>query len=249
VKSIGVSSGVNVQAKTTTSASGALHILNVQLASWSQWSNTYVAAMGMMKSANGLDYAATPGAATAFTNLLVVNAVAAGMPLPKPTQAADGVLAGCGKEWYDTDTDARGPMCSAIDFCCNGEIDFNTGKTLCTDFMSCRGKPPPPMLLGVSGSTGAGSGSEGEGGPDDASSCGIPAGGCAQAGLVNAMLQPGCCEAPVGPCTSGGSYSSCTDGCGNTWYEYNGQIYGPCAPGDSACLTSQATAVGTACAQ
>lgn len=124
-----------------------IHLLSGGLslaASVPQWLSAYPGAIRLMQNANGLDFAATAGAATAFAKVLAMAATANGSPLPEPTQPADGVLSGCGKSFYNGTS--LGPRCSAINFCCQGEIDFPSGKTVCSDFTSCRGDTTPPML-------------------------------------------------------------------------------------------------------
>lgn len=72
--------------------------------------------------------------------------------------------------------------------------------------------------------------------PGTGSGCGVACTG----GLQSAKLRPGCCQGSVCP-------SSCADGCGNSWYEVKGGLYGPCATRDVACLQNVAAQAVKAC--
>jgi hypothetical protein len=107
------------------------------------WEALFEKAIPLFKGRWGLDYAGTPAAATAFADLLNgLIASAPGSPLPDPKVSADGILDGCGNYLY-----VNLPHCSPIAFCCKGDIDFKTGRTLCNDFTSCR--PGTPPMLGT----------------------------------------------------------------------------------------------------
>lgn len=63
---------------------------------------------------------------------------------------------------------------------------------------------------------------------------------CASQGLSPAQTRDGCCS-------SGSCPNSCSDICGNGWYEVNGQIFGPCTVQDTACMQNAAQAALSAC--
>jgi hypothetical protein len=89
---------------------------------------------------------------------------------------------------------------------------------------------------GAGGAGGAGAaGGAGGGGPGG---CGVPAGGCS-AGLEPSTLSAGCC-------TYSGDYGCgplgvCLDSCFATWYEWDGNIYGPCQATDQDCISKAAS--------
>lgn len=77
--------------------------------------------------------------------------------------------------------------------------------------------------------------------PSDSSGSG-PSGcdwDCGFAGLASSTLREGCC--------SGGCPSSCSDACGNGWYEVGGQLFGPCSSQDTGCLSGAADGAVHAC--
>lgn len=112
-----------------------------------RWSQLYDEDLHLMTSASTQGYAGSPAAATAFLELLLGAFEGdAASPLPDPTVAADGLLDGCGKQFYDTQSSELGPDCSISDFCCNGDVDFKTGTVTCNDFTSCRGTGSVPMF-------------------------------------------------------------------------------------------------------
>lgn len=221
----------------TPSANGDLHVLaGLTAMQLSEWLANYPDYVDLMKKANGLNFAGTGSVAADFARLLASAAQASG-PLPAPAMPADGVLGACGKSFYDGTT--LSPSCSGTDFCCRGEIDFDAGADICVDYTSCRGDETPPLLSGPD--AGAAENSDGNGDP-----CGPSAGGCAAIGLVDATLRPGCCDT-LTPCSNAGTLSSCSDSCGYAWYELDGHLYGPCAPGDAACPMMQAQAAANDC--
>lgn len=63
---------------------------------------------------------------------------------------------------------------------------------------------------------------------------------CAAAGLTVAGLREGCCS-------DSGCLAACADTCGYSWYEANGQLFGPCSSDDQACMQTAAQAAVTAC--
>lgn len=74
--------------------------------------------------------------------------------------------------------------------------------------------------------------------------CGAPPGGCSSMGygFHAASLGDGCC-------TSAGCLDSCADDCGTSWYEVNGQSFGPCDISDSSyqsCINDAAEAATAA---
>ena len=104
------------------------------------WEELFKNSFPLLVNANGLDFAGTPAAFTAWADLLTGALTnKAGTPLPDPTQAADGHLDGCGKYFYDTSGPPI-PTCSSLDFCCRGDLDYDSGRTICNDFTSCRGE-------------------------------------------------------------------------------------------------------------
>ncbi len=62
---------------------------------------------------------------------------------------------------------------------------------------------------------------------------------CSFAGLSNASLREGCCAS--------GCPSSCSDACGNGWYEVGGQLFGPCSTQDTGCMQGAADGAVHAC--
>jgi len=127
---------------------------------------------------------------------------------------------------------------SAFPWCCTDRNWCGSTSAACLQVDNPGAAPDS----GQNSSSGGGGGtSEGGGG----GGCGIPAGGCAAAGLVDATLRSGCCSVAQG-CPNGGSLGSCTDTC-YSWYEVGGQLYGPCSVGDTGCLTQEATSAASAC--
>jgi hypothetical protein len=88
----------------------------------------------------------------------------------------------------------------------------------------------PPAAPGNTPPPGAG------GNPNPAGSCAVPVDQCAALGRAS-TLRTGCCTLPQA------GLSSCADGCGNAWYECGGRVFGPCPPGDTACVMRAAEAV------
>jgi hypothetical protein len=143
--------------------------------------------------------------------------------------------------------DACNPSCTPPPSGMTCTVDCNNGRCCYDAFPVCCGNP---NYCGTDETACASAGTlpaSSQGGSSGGGSCGIPSGGC-PSGYRNSTLTSGCCsDEEVGPCSAGGSYATCTDGCGNGWYEYQGRIYGPCAGGDQGCLQQAAQRVVAAC--
>ena len=124
---------------------------------------------------------------------------------------------------------------TAFPICCANSNWCGTTADACKQQVDNPGGPPGWNSDG--GSSGGGNGGGGGG-------C-TAAWDCSAIGTT-ATLRTGCCALTPG-CSNGGSYGNCSDGCGNGWYEFGGQVYGPCSAGDSSCLQQAAMAVVNAC--
>lgn len=106
---------------------------------------------------------------------------------------------------------------SSHSFCCGNTAFCGTSSTACKDVDA-----PPP-------SSGGGSSSGG--------------GGCSWScpgGFRKASLRTGCCS--VGACPD-----SCSDACGNGWYEARGSLFGPCSVQNTSCMQNAARGALNAC--
>lgn len=104
--------------------------------------------------------------------------------------------------------------------CCANKAYCGTSVEACLDVDQ----------LGNAGSSGGGGG----GGACTLTTC--------PAGLKRASLRTsGCCS------TAGSCVQSCADGCGQSWYEARGRLFGPCATGNTSCMQSIAQSAVNAC--
>jgi hypothetical protein len=150
------------------------------------------------------DYAADAAIAAAFADALAgFIAAPNGSILPDPSQAADGVVDGCGKSFYDVNGPPPAPACSTIDFCCNGQISFPSGSTICNDFSSCRNKGAPPAFSETQDPSNADSGASG----GDV---------CSLGGIPDAARVPNC-DCQIGVASYSKQYADTSSTTGGHW--------------------------------
>ncbi len=146
----------------------------------------------------------------------------------------------CDPHCYYTNNPPPPPVCPSGDpvDCQNGTCCPNNFPICCADGSHC-GTSLDACANLDNGSNGGGGG----GGPGGG--CGVPPGGCTASlgsDFTSAQTGAGCCESPSLACPS-----SCTDGCGNSWYEVGGHRFGPCPSSNNSCMQNAAAAATQAC--